>query len=72
MEVIKAKSSIHFGNLFSGNEALTEDTNKFINDNIDVLSQDTDPVVHQAVGTYIRNIFNHVFDLFPLEELFPK
>lgn len=67
----KKSSVLYFADLFKGNELLTNNTNKFINENEEALAKDVDPVVSEAVGQLIGKIFNHVFELFTIDQLFP-
>lgn len=71
IKMTKKQSSLYFADLFKGNDLLTNNTNKFINENEEALAKDVDPVVSEAVGQLIGAIFNHVFELFPVDQLFP-
>lgn len=71
LKMTKKASSLYFADLFKGNDLLTNNTNKFINENEEALAKDVDPVVTEAVGQLIGKIFNHVFELFTIDQLFP-
>lgn len=64
--------NVHFGNLFDGNPALTESANQAFNDNMDILKEELYPIMNEIVGTIVKSTFNRVFELFPVDELFPS
>ncbi|XP_065164018.1 uncharacterized protein [Atheta coriaria] len=66
------KLSIQFNNLFGNQTELTDNTNKVINENIDSLYDEISPVIKETINSVATNIVNHVYDLFPLDVLFPK
>lgn len=64
--------NVHFENLFDGNPALTESANQAFNDNMDILKEELYPIMNDIIGTIVKGSFNRIFDLFPVDELFPR
>lgn len=62
----------HLDDLFSGNPQLTDNLNKVIDENTNVLAADIIPVVSETLSTIFLKFINGVNDKFPLDVLYPK
>lgn len=61
---------MNFENLFKGDKALGEGTNKFINENwLDILNE-LKPVLRTAIGDICMGIISPIFAKFPYEQIF--
>uniref|UniRef100_A0A8D9BXL7 Protein takeout n=1 Tax=Cacopsylla melanoneura TaxID=428564 RepID=A0A8D9BXL7_9HEMI len=65
-------SKMHFDNLFNGNQELGRSTNKFLNDNWELVSAEVIPLVQDTVSTIIQSLFKPVLDLFSFDQLLPE
>ncbi|KAF2898024.1 hypothetical protein ILUMI_08150 [Ignelater luminosus] len=64
---------VKFDNLFGpNNELLTDTVNNALNDNIDNLQEELEPIIKETFIQVIRQYFNRVYRLFPLDELYLK
>ncbi|KAF2892268.1 hypothetical protein ILUMI_13909 [Ignelater luminosus] len=62
---------VMFDNLFDAdNEVLTDTVNNAINDNIDTLKEDFLPIMKETLIELIRERFNRVYQLFPMDQLY--
>lgn len=71
---VKVKlGSIHveFDRLMGDNEELNANINKIINENIDILYGELRPVVESVVNKLVTESINKVYDLFPMDVLYP-
>lgn len=62
----------HLDDLFSGNPLLTENLNKVIDENANVLAEDVKPVIAETLSTLFLRYINGVNDRFPIDVLYPK
>lgn len=62
--------SVWMTNLFAENEVLTETVNKAMNDNIDTLRGELEPIIRETLAEIIRDFFNRVYRLFPRDQLY--
>lgn len=68
--MISLRLRLQLTNLFSGNRALGDNMNKFINDNwMDILNELKAPII-SGFGDLFKIIINHVFNSFPYAEIF--
>uniref|UniRef100_A0A6P7H7H9 Protein takeout-like n=1 Tax=Diabrotica virgifera virgifera TaxID=50390 RepID=A0A6P7H7H9_DIAVI len=65
------KVNLNFHNLFKDNPELTENANKILNENQEVLVESFAPVVVEVVKGFILGATGGVFDRYELPELFP-
>lgn len=61
---------LYFGNLFNGDKALGEGTNKFMNENWFEIFKELKPVLNKAVGDICRRIISPIFAKFPYDQMF--
>lgn len=66
------KISVRFDDLFKNNQDLTENTNRLINENTDILFSEIQPIVQTTLGDVATNVLKNVNDRFSIEELFPN
>ncbi|XP_030766676.1 uncharacterized protein LOC115890550 [Sitophilus oryzae] len=64
------KSHLSFDRLFGDNAQLNEQTNRAINDNIDGIIQELQPVIQGVVSDFVFTIINRVFARYSVNELF--
>ncbi|KAF2890841.1 hypothetical protein ILUMI_15332 [Ignelater luminosus] len=63
---------ITFDNLFGPrNEILTDTVNNAINENVDTLKEELEPIIKETLVQMILQYFNRVYRLFPMDELYP-
>jgi len=63
---------IELQGLFNGNEQLNAQTNKAINDNVDVLFGELKPVVEQTISTIMEDLLLKSFiEVIPWDDLYP-
>nr|CAD7432247.1 unnamed protein product [Timema monikensis] len=65
------KLDIYLDNLFNGDKALGDNTNKFLNENWEVLAKDLGPFVAEGISAAIKQIAAGLMDKIPYEDLFP-
>ncbi|KAF2892265.1 hypothetical protein ILUMI_13906 [Ignelater luminosus] len=62
---------VKLDNLFgANNEALTDTVNNAINNSIDTLQEDFEPIIKETLIEIIRGRFNRVYQLFPMDQLY--
>lgn len=62
---------VKLDNLFGpNNQALTDSVNNAINNNIDSLQEDLEPIIKETLVEVIRGYFNRVYRLFPMDQLY--
>ncbi|XP_063223825.1 circadian clock-controlled protein daywake-like [Bacillus rossius redtenbacheri] len=59
-------------NLFNGDKTLGDSTNRFLNENWDVLNAELGPFISQALGEVIKSILTAVMKLVPYDSIFPE
>ncbi|KAJ3651211.1 hypothetical protein Zmor_017262 [Zophobas morio] len=59
-----------FENLVDGNEQLSNEVLKTINENSEQVYADVAPAFNEAIGKYEKEVFNRVFSRVPEDELF--
>jgi Haemolymph juvenile hormone binding protein (JHBP) len=59
-----------FTNLFNGNKALSETTNRFFNENWKEIHNELRPRLFEAIATMYESLLNKVFGTIPYDELF--
>ncbi|XP_050537909.1 circadian clock-controlled protein daywake-like [Daktulosphaira vitifoliae] len=64
-------AKINFSNLFNGNKEMSNNVNRFINENWRSLLQETKPLFEDTVLAMFVNIYKPVFDMYSIDELFP-
>ncbi|XP_050309899.1 uncharacterized protein LOC126745898 [Anthonomus grandis grandis] len=64
------KINLLFERLFGDNKELNERTNKVINENIDTIIGELQPVIQQVVSDFVFNLVNRIFAKYALSELF--
>ncbi|KAF2886483.1 hypothetical protein ILUMI_19690 [Ignelater luminosus] len=63
---------VKFENLFGPNtEPLTNTANNAINENIDNLRAELEPIIKETLVHIISEYFNRVYRLFPMDQLYP-
>ncbi|KAK9874606.1 hypothetical protein WA026_005437 [Henosepilachna vigintioctopunctata] len=60
----------NFENLFAGNDELSREINKFLNENWDLLLNDFGPGIADTISSIIRNIFEKFSDQVPIKNFF--
>ncbi|KAF2878654.1 hypothetical protein ILUMI_27513 [Ignelater luminosus] len=63
-------SRLRFENIFEGNEELTEQTNKALNENIDEIGKDIKPLIEEAIRGILQRLIQQIFNDYSLDELF--
>lgn len=63
---------IVFENLFKNNPELTDNTNRILNENSDVLYDEIKPVISKGISDLITAVFNNVHERFSVDTLYPK
>lgn len=64
---------VRFANLFGPNsEGLTNTANNAINDNVETLRPELEPILKETLVHIIRAYFNRVYKLFPMNQLYPS
>lgn len=61
---------LYFGNLFNGDKALGEGTNKFLNENWMEILKELRPVLNKAIGEISKGIISPIFAKFPYDQMF--
>lgn len=56
--------------LFGNHTDITEKANKVINDNIDLIINDLQPVIQRVVSDFIFGVVNQLFATYSVKELF--
>ncbi|XP_047107692.1 protein takeout-like [Schistocerca piceifrons] len=70
--IIRAESgTVHFDNLFNGDEKLGETMNKFLNENWKDAFEAYKHLPEEAMGSVFTEFFNRVADVYPLDVMFP-
>ncbi|KAK5646927.1 hypothetical protein RI129_005391 [Pyrocoelia pectoralis] len=64
--------SVNFSNLFRNNEAITQSINQAINDNIKTLKEELDILIAQTIETVVIGDYVAIYDMFPIDTLFPN
>lgn len=62
---------IHFDNLFKNNPAITENVNRLINENTEILFGEIKPIIEQTIGDLVTSVVDTVNERFSVDELFP-
>ncbi|XP_068086535.1 protein takeout [Anabrus simplex] len=65
-----SRSYINLDNLFNGDKALGDNTNKFLNENWMDVIQELGPPVGEAIAQIISEILSGVLDVVPADEVF--
>ncbi|CAG9768263.1 unnamed protein product [Ceutorhynchus assimilis] len=65
------KINLLFERLFGDNTELNDQTNKVINNNIDGIVEELQPVIQEVVSGFVFSLVNRLFSRFSLNELFP-
>lgn len=63
--------SCYFGNLFNNNKALSDGTNRFLNENFLDIFEALKHLPEQAFAVIAKEFTNLVFSRFPFDELLP-
>lgn len=73
----KSSISLEVGNshvilekLFGNHSDIQDKTNKVINENIETIISDLQPVIQQVVSDFIFGIVNQLFSFYSVKELF--
>lgn len=61
---------MQFDNLFNGEKALGEGTNRFLNENWSDILNELKPVLKKAIGNIALGVVNPIFAKFPYNDLF--
>lgn len=61
---------MNFDHLFNGDQALSDSTNVFLNENWKDILRELKPVLTKAIGGIYKGIADPIFRKFPYEELF--
>lgn len=61
---------MNFDNLFNGDQALSDSTNRFLNENWKEILRELKPVLTEAIGGIYKAIGDPIFRKFPYEDLF--
>lgn len=61
---------MQFTNLFNGDKALGEGTNRFLNENWSDILAELKPVLRKAIGNIANGVVSPIFSKFPYEQLF--
>lgn len=72
IDVDVEKLHIDFENLFKNNKELTDETNKLINDNSDILYNEVKPIVVQTLSGILDGVIKYVLNQYSAEELLPS
>ncbi|XP_030762874.1 circadian clock-controlled protein-like [Sitophilus oryzae] len=70
LDLSTTKLYSHFDNMFNGNKLLGDNINKLLNDEWEVVFQDTKSAIENAVKAIIQPYIQHFFDKVPADELF--
>ncbi|KAL1490573.1 hypothetical protein ABEB36_013243 [Hypothenemus hampei] len=66
------KINLIFERLFGDNTALNDQTNRVINQNIDGIIEELEPVIQEVVSNFVFNLINRLFAKYSISELFPS
>lgn len=61
---------INFGNLFKGDKALGDNTNKFLNENWEDILNELKVNLYDAFGQVVESLINSAFSKIPYKDLF--
>jgi hypothetical protein len=61
-----------FTNLFNGNKALGETTNRFFNENWKLIHEELRPKFYEAIASIYQTLINKAFGTTPYDELFKE
>lgn len=61
---------VNYEDLFES-QALTETVTNAINENVDTLRDELEPIIKETLIQVILEYFNRVYSLFPMDQLFP-
>ncbi|XP_045472943.1 protein takeout-like [Harmonia axyridis] len=70
LDVFPTKLSLQLNNLFNGNKALGESTNKLLNENWPEVLDEFRPAINEIVGAIIRSVLVPLSKKVPLNEIF--
>nr|CAD7616905.1 unnamed protein product [Timema genevievae] len=65
------KLDIYLDNLFNGDKALGDNTNKFLNENWEVVHKDIGPYIIEGIAAAIKQIVTGLMDKVPYDDFFP-
>ncbi|XP_031345530.1 uncharacterized protein LOC116172454 [Photinus pyralis] len=63
--------TVHFENLFGGNEELTLVANKMFNENINILKEELQPVIKNIINDVLTDYVNKLHSEYTMDQLFP-
>lgn len=77
-KVIKDRSTlsvstiqVEFENLFKGNKAISDNTNKLINENTEILYTEIKPIIERTIIDLVTGVINFVNGRYSIDDLYP-
>lgn len=61
---------VHLGNIFNGNKELSDDINRFLNQNWRLIFLELKPVITFAVEEIAKSVINRIFLTLPYDEIY--
>ncbi|XP_060517808.1 uncharacterized protein LOC132696791 [Cylas formicarius] len=71
IDITIEKSHLFFDKIFGDNEQLNDQTNRVINENIDTIIEELQPVIQGVVSDFVFGVVNRLFSRYSINDLFP-
>lgn len=71
VKIKSAKIKVYYDNLFNGQKALERTANDLINNNVDLLTNETYPIIENVLSQRLLRISNQIFSAGSFNEFFP-